>query len=250
MNGAVENKIYEKLPLIYTYIMHKVNYPLWTKYIYSLIKKVADKRSAVLELGAGNCTLANNLSAFFPKLIATDISRNMLLASEKNYVSRVCCDMALLPFKNMFDIVYSTFDSVNYLTSRKRLLNMFKQVSSVLSDDGIFTFDASLEKNSLRFAKEPERSGIYKEIEFRQRNEYDTKTRIHKNIFFIKLNTGEVFKEVHRQKIYPFETYFDLLETAGLTVNNCYDAFSYKEGGPESNRVQFITKKIRRNVNL
>lgn len=250
MDDAEENKIYERLPLIYSYIMRKVNYSVWAKYIYTLVNGVGTRNSTVLELGAGNCSLANHLLSYFPKLLATDISKNMLLSDDNVLLSRVCCDMSMLPFKTKFNIIYCTFDSVNYLTSRKKLLNMFKEVSNVLADDGIFTFDVSMEKNSLLYAKEPERTGTYKGIKFKQKSEYDVTTRIHKNTFLIKLKTGEIFSEIHHQKIFPFETYFELLENAGLCVRNCYDAFSYKEGCSESERVQFITKKIKRNVNL
>ena len=247
---AEKNKIYEKLPLIYNYIMRNVNYSGWAKYIFTLVEKDTTRNSTGLELGAGNCRLANHLGAFYPKLVATDISKNMLASDECALFPKVCCDMAILPFKTKFDFIYCTFDSVNYLTSRKKLLEMFKEVANLLTNEGIFTFDVSLEKNSLRYSKEPERQGTYKGVKFRQKNEYDIKTKIHKNIFLIKLNSGECFSEIHHQKIYSFETYFELLEKAGLFVRNCYDAFSYKEGSPESERVQFITKKIKRNVNL
>jgi hypothetical protein len=60
----------------------------------------------------------------------------------------------------------------------------------------------------------------------------------------MKRKSGEVYTEVHRQKIFTFETYFELLELAGLTVKNCYDAFSFEEGNADSERVQFITKKF------
>jgi SAM-dependent methyltransferase len=250
MESAVENKIYEKLPLIYNYLMRKVNYSVWAKYIYSLVNEGMPKSSTALELGAGNCSLANYFCLYFPKLLVTDISPNMLMSNRSELFPKVCCDMAALPFKTKFDIIYSTFDSVNYLTSRKKLLDMFKQVNNLLTDKGVFTFDASLENNSLLHAKEPERKGSYKGTKFKQKSEYDTVTKIHKNTFMIKLETGEIFSEVHKQKIFPFETYFELLELAGMMVKHCYVAFTYKDGNGESERVQFITKRIRKNVDL
>jgi SAM-dependent methyltransferase len=250
MKGAAANKAYEILPLIYPYLMRKVNYSVWAKYIHSLVKENTTKNSTALELGAGNCSFADKFYCFFPNLIVTDISKNMLLSGGSKLYPRVCCDMANLPFKTKFDVIYCTFDSVNYLISRKKLLNMFKQAAMLLSDSGILTFDASLEKNSLLYANEPERSGVYKGIKFKQKTEYNIKTKIHKNTFLIKLKSGEMFSEIHNQRIFPFETFFELLDRAGLFVRNCYEAFSYKEGGPESERVQFIIKKIKKDVNF
>ncbi|MGA7721820.1 MAG: class I SAM-dependent methyltransferase [Ignavibacteriaceae bacterium] len=245
MDLITESKIYERLPLIYNYIMRSVNYSLWAKYIYSLVKDDIAGSSSVLELGAGNCNFTNKLCSYFPNILATDISRNMLISGDGALLPRVCCDMKMLPFKSQFDLIYSCFDSVNYISSRKNLLSMFKQISKLLPDSGIFTFDASLEKNSLAYAKKPERSGTYKGIKFSQKSEYNLNTKIHKNTFILKLKSGEYFSEVHNQKIFSFETYFNLLELAGLRVRNCYEAFSFKQGSASSERVQFIIKKVK-----
>jgi len=246
MDAPVENKMYEKLPLIYSYLMRKVDYSTWAKYLFTLVREGCTEDSKALELGAGNCKLADHLSGCFPDLIATDISRYMLFSNKNKFYPKVCCDMSALPFKSKFEIIYCTFDSVNYLTSKKKLFKLFKEAANCLSGSGVFTFDASLEKNSFIYTKVPERNGIYKGIKFRQVSVYNPATRIHKNTFTIKLRTGEVFSEVHKQKIYPFETYFELLEKAGLAVSNCYKAFSYKDGSGDSERVQFITRRIKK----
>lgn len=120
---------------------------------------------------------------------------------------------------------------------------MFKEIYDLLDDKGIFTFDVSLEKNSLNHSKEAERYGECKGIKFKQRSEYNKKTRIHKNIFIIEMEDNKVFKEVHRQKIFLFETYFELIEQSGLSVLECLKAFTYKHGNPNSERVQFILRK-------
>ena len=158
--------------------------------------------------------------------------------------------MSAFPFKNKFDLVYSTFDSVNYLTTRKGLVSLFKEVSEHLNDKGIFTFDASLEKNSIIHSKLPLRKGIYKGIHFKQKSEYDYESRIHRNIFKIKTKDGEVYTEIHKQRIYPFEDYFEFLDLCGLYVEECFDAFSFQNGGPGSERVQFIVKKRTRNAGI
>ncbi len=250
MIRQAESKIYYKLPLIYSHIMRKINYETWAKYIYSLVHQNVNRNGLVLELAAGNCRLANYLKFYYPNLTATDISKNMLASENNNPVTRVCCDMIKLPFKIKFDLIYCTFDSVNYLTSRKKLFELFKQVYSSLMDGGIFTFDASLEKNSISHSRQSDRNGIYKGITFKQSSEYDREKRIHKNIFSIRLNKNEMYTEIHKQKIFPFETYFELIESAGLYVENCYHAFSVKEGKPDSSRIQLITKKAKNNVEL
>ncbi len=245
-NKVAEN--YYKVSLIYNYLMKRINYGAWAKYLYELVKPGLTSGSKVLELAAGNCSLANNFTKYFPYLIVSDLSKYMLRSDEKNQLPKVCCDMTKLPFKNKFDLIYSTFDSINYLTSKKKLLETFKQISFAITADGIFTFDASLEKNSLIHIKQPIREGDYNGIHFKQISKYNKDSRIHKNIFFI-VDNNISYTEVHKQKIFPFETYFEMLDLAGLYVQECYNTFTRKAGGPHSERVQFIAKR-KNNVSI
>ena len=240
-------KIYEELPLIYDHLMKSINYEIWAKYIFNIIKSYVNKEGLVLELGGGNCRFANYFVKYFPRLIVSDISKNMLFEDKKNFAAKVCCNMYNIPFKIKFDLVYSNFDSINYIMSKKKLLELFKDVSRILNEDGVFTFDVSLEKNSFVHTKEPERTGIYKDISYYQKSEYNKKNRIHKNIFILK-EKDKTVKEIHHQKIFPFETYFEVLDSAGLYVKHCYNAFTYNDGTPDSERIQFITKKVNRNA--
>lgn len=68
-------------------------------------------------------------------------------------------------------------------------------------------------------------------------------SKIHKNIFTIEYPDGEIFTEIHRQKIYSYDTFFEIAENSGLYVVNCYKAFSYQKGKAISDRVQFIMKR-------
>ncbi len=248
MKSNNQLKNYDKLALVYEHLMRRIDYQTWAKYVFSIVKTSLNSNARVLEIAAGNCKFGNYFIKYFPFLTVTDLSLSMLKSCSGAISNRVCCDMTLLPFKNKFDLIYSTFDSVNYLTSKKKLLAMFKQVSNLLTTGGIFTFDASLERNSYIHIKQPYRKGAYKGINFEQKSEYNSKSRIHKNIFSITYN-GISHVEIHRQKIYPFEDYFELLNTAGLYVKDCFNAFTYDPGRPDSERVQFIIKR-KSNVSL
>ena len=73
--------------------MKDVNYKEWAKYIQNISSEFVGKDSKVLDLGAGNCKIANLLSKEFPDIIATDISLPMLKSDTNNVVNKVCCDM-------------------------------------------------------------------------------------------------------------------------------------------------------------
>lgn len=234
------SKNYSQVSNIYDHIMRKVRYDYWADYIYLLTSNYVDENADVLELAAGNCKLAKFLSAYYQSYVAADLSITMLNKQSSSTFLKVCCDMIHPPFKSKFDLVLSTFDSVNYLLTKKELLTFFSEIKKLLSDKGIFTFDVSLEKNSYKHIKDPVRTGTYRGIQYRQESIYDTEKHIHKNIFYITNLAGKTFEEIHTQRIFPFETYFELANSARLDVLQCFDAFTFDDGKPTSSRVQFV----------
>ncbi len=242
MQRKNQNKIYNEVASIYDYLMRSVDYKYWSDYIYSITKKHIKPGSNVLELAAGNCNFSKYFIKRYPKLIVTDISLSMLRHKIQKNIPKICCNMVELPFNIKFDLIYSTFDSVNYILTEKELVKYFNIINLYLTDKGICTFDVSLEKNSYKHLRYSHRKGVYQKVHFEQQSEYNEKTRIHKNSFEIKKD-GTIFKEIHKQKIYPFETYFNLLDLTGFYVVNCYEAFTFDDGKSTSDRVQFVIKK-------
>ena len=238
-------KAYKNVSFIYEELMKDVNYQEWANYILNISSEFTGKDSKVLDLGAGNCKIANLFSKEFSNIIATDISLPMLKSDTDNVVSKVCCDMTSLPFDTKYGLIFSTFDSVNYLMSKKKLLALFKQVSFLLEDNGIFTFDVSLEKNSLEFLQDHAVEGSTSGYSFKRVSKFFKSRKVHKNIFYIRGADNIVVKEVHEQKIYDFETYFDLIFKAGLYVVDCFETFTFKIGNAGSDRIQFILKKAK-----
>lgn len=235
-------KPYTFVSLIYAHLMKQINYQDWADYIFDIQECYNLKSDRVLELGAGNCTIANNLIDKFDFYIVSDYSQDMLAQNDNKLIKKVCCDMTALPFKIKFDFIFSTFDTVNYLMDEQKLLKLFSEVSQVISDNGIFTFDVSLENNSYKNVKRLNRKGKYNGIKYIQKSRYDSDKRIHVNEFKIILNDADVF-EVHKQKIYPLEKYFELVEDCGLFVVDCFESFSFEDANYDSERVQFIVKK-------
>lgn len=225
--------------------MRKIRYDYWADYLYDITSKYVNKKAKTLELGAGNGQLAFFMKKYFNDLIISDLSHFMLSDSRNKKLKQVCCDMVSLPFKIKFDLIYSAFDSVNYLLTKAKMLKLFSEIRKHLTDDGIFTFDVSLERNSIYSCNKPVVKGKVKTITYEQKSVYNKKNRIHKNSFNINLPDGTIVRETHRQRIYLFEDYFKLIEKEGLFVVDCLEAFSFNDGKPDSNRVQFILKKQR-----
>ena len=222
--------------------MDFISYKWWARYLYTITNKKVNNNPVVLELAAGNCSLARHLSKLYKNYIATDISFSMLSYNDDK-ITKVCCDMTSISFKNKFDIIHSSFDSVNYLMSKAKLLRLFKEVSNSLSEQGVFTFDAALESNSYKHQKTAATKGRSKGFLYQRKSLYLPKSKIHKNIFTVTYPNGDVYSETHKQKIFSYNTFFELAEKSGLYVVNCYKAFSFQKGKETSDRVQFIMKR-------
>ena len=233
---------YQHVSNIYPHLMDFISYKWWARYLYIITKSKDVKNPSVLEIAAGNCTLAKHLSKLHEDYLVTDISKSMLNHGTDK-LNKVCCDMTALPFKSKFDLILASFDSVNYLKTNKKLLQLFKQVNSLITEKGVFTFDAALESNSYKHQKTATVKGKSKGFTYQRKSIYLPKSRIHKNIFTITYPNGDIFIETHKQKIFSYNTFFDLAEKSGLFVVNCYKAFSFQKGKETSDRVQFIMKR-------
>ena len=233
---------YQHVSNIYSHLMNFVSYKWWATYIYAITQNRTVKKPTVLEIGAGNCSLGKYIMKFYPNYIASDISINMLKIS-KAKLNKVCCDMSSLPFNTQFDLIISAFDSINYITNKRKLLKTFKEVSNLLSEKGVFTFDTALENNSYKHEKNANGEWKSSGFKYSRESKFYVNSRIHKNIFLIKYPDGTIVKEIHKQKIYPFHTFYEMAEKSGLKIVNCYKAFSLQKGKAESDRVQFIMQK-------
>jgi ubiquinone/menaquinone biosynthesis C-methylase UbiE len=222
--------------------MKSVDYSYWATYIKEIHSTLGSKNDIALELASGNCSLSKHLKNEFRLLILSDLSLEMLKLGRKKFDS-VCCNMLELPFSKKFDFIFSAFDSINYLNDKNQFQHFFKDIKHNLSDSGYFIFDVALKRNSLKYLKELNRKGKYRGIEYKQTSDFDHKNDLHINSVEIKLNNGKVYKEVHKQRIYDFYYYFEVLESAGMFVAECFDAFTFNDASPESERIQFIVKR-------
>ncbi len=237
-------KPYEKVSAIFDTMMNKLDYESWSNYITEVVDDYIDEDAKVLELGAGNCKIAKFISARYKNYFATDISVSMLKSVEKKKLRKVCCDMTALPFKSKYDLVFSSFDCVNYILKQKSLYKLFTEIFRLLNKDGVFTFDVSLENNSLNFVVGKSVEGRSNGYKFQRISQYNKQTRIHSNHFYIRDEFGNEFKEVHKEKIYKIDSYFKLAERAGLFIEACYDCFTFNDVKKNSQRAQFVMRKI------
>lgn len=224
---------------IYNEHMRGINYKKWADYIYLITKKYLPRNASVLEIAAGNCRIATHIK--YKNIVASDLSLQMLRCGN-SHLAKVCCNMESLPFKKKFDLVFSAFDSVNYLLSKKNLIRFFTEVKNILDDDGLLTFDVSMKNNSSSIIGKVAKNHSVNGISYTHTQWFDDSKWLHHNQFVFHSPNGEQITELHTQKIYPFELFFTLPASAGFYVVDCLNAFTTQEGNENSKRLQFIYK--------
>lgn len=237
------SKNYSIIAQIYSHLMRSIDYKMWAKYIYDISRILKKKNISVLELACGAGNIAKHLSKKIEDYTLCDLSLNMLNSIEGCSNRKINCDIKALPFKSKYDFIFSTFDSVNYLLTKKTFIEMLKNVENCLKDDGIYTFDVSLVNNSINNHKYLNRKGEYQGIMYEQKSRYNQLKQIHSNSFKITDREGKKYFETHRQRIYPFDEYFDMIAKTDLYVFGCYDSFSFNNASSSSERAQFVLKK-------
>jgi hypothetical protein len=236
------DKIYSKTALIYDHLMNNINYSDWADYLSDIYKYYGNGGNYALELASGTCRLSSFMQKYFPNLFISDLSIEML-SYYKFPSNRFCCDMTSIPLKQKFDFIYSSFDSVNYLITKSKLKKHFHEIEKILQTNGIYTFDVSLEPNSINNVASLNRFGKFNKISYTQISSYDIKRKTHTNYFEISEDVKNIYKEKHVQKIFPLETYFEIIDKTNMFVVECFDSFSFQDANSESERVQFIIKK-------
>ena len=155
---------YKAIANIYNHLMIEIEYIEWADYIYDIYRKNRIPKGYSLELACGNGILAKFLSPKFNNFFISDKSKEMLFTIPEFNQNKICFDMLYIPLKNKYSFIYSTFDSVNYITNINNLKLFFANIDRLLIKGGCFTFDVSLEKNSLIVENDLNREGILTDI--------------------------------------------------------------------------------------
>ncbi|MCF8260252.1 MAG: class I SAM-dependent methyltransferase [Melioribacteraceae bacterium] len=243
----VKNSNYSLFSNIYAHLMKDIDYKMWGRYLIEICENQKINKSKALEIGGGLGNIATEIVKDFNLYILSDLSADMLKLSRFDS-DKIVCDMRNLPFKNKFDIIFATFDSVNYLTDESDFIRFLNCADDLMDKNSILTFDVSTEKNCRKIQKQLNRKGVFNNFRYSQISEFQKKTRIHQNIVKIWDEKGTEHIEVHNQKIYEFFDYFKMIERSNLYVAECFDCFSFEDADDDSDRMQFVLKQ-KRNIN-
>jgi len=240
---------------VFDLIMKDVPYESWASYILDIAKSYAIHPLTILDIGCGTGTLISHLAGCGIHCTGVDQSLYMISQCRRN-----CQDIRphpaffcqkswnlKLPYKS-FDIIYSFFDTINYIIDEQLLLKTFQSVAHLLNKNGIFIFDVATEYAFQNRLIDQANLIQSQKIYYQWSSSYNPQTKICMiELRFDTIGTQKSkFSEIHFQRAYSTKEIIDNLNASGLRVFDIYDAFSFKShmNNPDDERLTFVVGKL------
>lgn len=215
---------------------------------FQFINHHADFKS-VLELGCGTGEIALRLAQNDKEIYATDLSKDMLEVARLKAINanvnlmlgRV--DMTDFKTDRAVDLIICLCDSINYVLSKKKVRQTFKNVYESLKYNGTFIFDANslykIEEVLDGYFEEEDEEDFY----FKWAVKKTAPGKVEHLVEIIDKDNNEHIKEFHHQQTYSINEYLSMLEQAGFNEIEYYGEF--EEYHQESQRIIFVCHKRR-----
>lgn len=223
------------------------------EYIDSSIKKYKPDSSLVCDLGCGTGTISISLRQKGYDLIAIDNSEDMLVEAREKCFDAGISDILFLnqdivdfELYGTVDVIYSTLDTLNYITDKRRLTTLFKWVRNYLNYDGLFIFDINSEHkfrdvlDNGTFVYDFDNVFCIWETECqKEKSKYD-----HFLTYFIKEENGLYSRRdsVQSQRYYSCEEIQNLAEKFDFEILAINDDYSFKSVSDATERITYILK--------
>jgi len=255
-SAQTETQIYSVLAEVYDSLMSDVNYELWADFIDEILMEHHPEPVHLLELACGTGSMALSLEELeCYNITATDASGNMIRkAKEKaerlhSNIRFEVMDFLSIDIDREFDAVIMAFDSINYLHQKKQILRLMDQVKNVLKPEGIFIFDFTTPRNSVKSIRylNNEKGSNGSTFQYSRTSRYNHKMKIHTNEFVIKEidkknQSEQIFRESHKQRIYTLKQMKEIIDESNFSIVAAYDGFQLKPAKNRSLRITMVLK--------
>lgn len=249
-------EIYSALAHLYDTLMQDVDYEMWADFIDEVIQTHHPNPVDVMEMACGTGAIALCLSELDEYILtATDQSAAMIekarqkAAEQKAEVQFDTMDFRDIKSHKKFDVVFSVFDSVNYLHSEQDILKMLRGSQSILKPDGLLIYDFSTPQNSLEAVDYlNNEEGSFGSYRYFRESRYEPGEQFHYNEFDIEelAEDGKTvirsFNEIHKQRIYSLQEMLSILEQTSYHQVAKYEGFDLIDADENSTRITMVLR--------
>lgn len=234
---------YEAFSKVYDYLMNSEFYKKYLRFIKMIIRKHKIHPKKILDVACGTGRLAKMLKNEGFEVTGIDSSPEMVKIAKKRGIKCYLMSMENFKLKEKFDMIISTYDSVNYL-SRTKLRRFIRNAYFHLSENGVLIFDINSPKKIIN--KLQKRGTMF----FSMVN-FDvvwlsegTDSWISKIIIYerVKDNLYRKYVEIHREYIHDPSFIFDTLKSVGFKRIFVFSDFKLKNRC-DGNRIFFVAMK-------
>ena len=244
--------MYETFARVYDTFMDEVPYDLWAEHLILALRQNGIEDGLILDLGCGTGQMTKRLAQAGYDMIGVDRSADMLqIAQERRDgldILYLMQDMRAFELYGTVRAVISTCDSLNYVTDREDLMQVFRLVNNYLDPGGVFLFDLNSYGYYAGLCADHTFAESRDECSFIWENSFDPETGINEydlTLFLLRENGQyERFLETHRERAWRIHEVETLLREAGMRPEGACVAYQAGPGEQSAKMLDAGTDRI------
>ena len=241
---------YKEFARIYDELINSdIDYFAFSNFILQTCERYFVSKENYLDLACGTGNLTVNIFNSFKLSFGVDMSIEMLTQAEKKVTNNsckpkfICQDICELNINNSFDLITCCLDSINYITEKDSLKELFYKVKQHLKIGGLFIFDINSYYKIKNILGNNTFTYDSKEVFYVWENRFEDEIVDMYLNFFIK--QGETYHRVdeeHSERAYSADFIAGLLEEVGLECLEVLDSYEQKAVSVETERIVFVVR--------
>jgi len=230
---------------VYDDLMRQVPYRMWIGYYQLLLSVQIVKPVTILDVCCGTGSMCEMLYREGYDMTGFDLSAGMIEVAKKKAkrkklpIQYHVADAAEFDFETSFDAALSFFDSLNNITSPKRLKMAFERVAAHLKPGGSFIFDMNTAYAFQEQMFDQQNLKASSRLRYKWVGDWDEDKKLC-TVTMKFWKDDDYFEEVHVQRAYDPDEVILMLEDSGFSRIQAYTSYSLNPPQDRSDRIHFV----------